>query len=105
MKIKELMGGYNDIRGAHSRKQHLMRELIHALYLLMLLGSLVNDRQDLTILLLAALPIDLTMYRLSVIRRLHDLGIPEKEVNLTFWQPIISYALWWRVLSKKGDKG
>jgi hypothetical protein len=102
MELKNLIGGYNDIKGQFSRSQHLVRELINVFYALLLVTSFVNSYNRLFLWLLMLLPVELIAYRLSVIRRLHDLDVAQREINTTFWQPVFGCRLWWRLLFEKG---
>jgi uncharacterized membrane protein YhaH (DUF805 family) len=102
MNLRELVGGYNEVKGTHSRSQHLLRELINDAYMLLIVVALVNQYNGPLVWLIIVLPIDLITYRISVIRRLHDLGVPNEEVNTSFWMPLFSYKLWWRLLTERG---
>src|ERR1700730_1899976 len=104
MNVRDLIGDYNDIKGSHSRSQHLVRELINAIYALLIAVSFIKNYSTLLSFLLAMLPIRLVLYRLSMIRRLHDLGVPKAEVNTMFWVPLFGYRLWWRLLFERGRK-
>ena len=42
MNLKELVGGYNDIKGSYSRSQYLWRELINGIYLLLIMLIAIN---------------------------------------------------------------
>jgi uncharacterized membrane protein YhaH (DUF805 family) len=102
MNLRELIGSYNDIKGKYSRSQYLWRELVNGAYLLLIMVAVINHYRVPLLVLLALLPIEQVLYRLSVIRRLHDLDVPRGEVNTTFWMPLCNYKTQWRILFEKG---
>lgn len=98
---KSWFGSYSEVRGSNSRLVHLTIELCHGLYLLAFIWSFLHNPIIFVVLLLA-LPIDLIIYRVSVLKRLHHLAVPPSHVNTSFWQPLVSPRLYWRLLFEKG---
>jgi len=101
--IADAFGPVDQIEGKHSRKIHLLYELLNAICCLLVVFTLVSQEYTLFLAALLVFGLDQLLYRQSLIRRLHDLNVSTESVRLTlgFW-PYIGLRLWHRILFEKG---